>query len=295
MMLLYGERQLLLKSFYKQNMCLEKTAIEIINPKIIRGQIRHVLFDFDGTLSLIRTGWQRIMASLMVETLLRTPKGRELGEEKIQKMVTEYIDASTGLQTIFQMKWLAKKVTDFGGKPASPWEYKRLYNERLCAYIAERIISLRTGRCFPEEFLVPGTQKFLATLRDLGVRCYLASGTDEEYVKEEARLLQIDKYFAGIYGAQKNWQDVKRRIIKNIIKQHRLQGHEFAAFGDGFVEIQETKAVNGIAVGVASDEVAPGRLNLWKRQRLIRAGADLIIPDFESCEVLVKYLFLKEE
>lgn len=269
------------------------SSIEIVNPKITRGRIRHVLFDFDGTLSLIREGWQKVMTALMMEVLLATPKGRELGETSIRAMVTNYIDETTGIQTIFQMKWLAEKVTEFGGKALNPWEYKRIYNERLLTQIAARIAALQRGQASPEDFLVPGAREFLSQLCELGVRCYLTSGTDEVYVKEEAQLLQIAQYFVGIYGAEENWEEVKKKVIREVIGRHNLRGEELAAFGDGFVEIQEVKAVNGIAVGVATDEISPGRLNLWKRERLIRAGADLIIPDYRDHEVLIKFLFEK--
>lgn len=269
------------------------SSIEIVNPKITRGRIRHVLFDFDGTLSLIREGWQKVMTALMMEVLLATPKGRELGETSIRAMVTNYIDETTGIQTIFQMKWLAEKVTEFGGKALNPWEYKRIYNGRLLTQIAARIAALQRGQASPEDFLVPGAREFLSQLCELGVRCYLTSGTDEVYVKEEAQLLQIAQYFVGIYGAEENWEEVKKKVIREVIGRHNLRGEELAAFGDGFVEIQEVKAVNGIAVGVATDEISPGRLNLWKRERLIRAGADLIVPDYRDHEVLIKFLFEK--
>ena len=47
---------------------------EILNPHVRRGPFRAALFDFDGTLSLIREGWPRVMVGMMVETLrdLRT-------------------------------------------------------------------------------------------------------------------------------------------------------------------------------------------------------------------------------
>ena len=50
--------------------------IEIINQHIERGRYRAVLFDFDGTLSLIREGWQGIMIPMMVDMLAATPAGR---------------------------------------------------------------------------------------------------------------------------------------------------------------------------------------------------------------------------
>ena len=48
-------------------------GIEIVHPDIERGQIRHALFDFDGTISLIREGWQEIMETMMIEILMATP------------------------------------------------------------------------------------------------------------------------------------------------------------------------------------------------------------------------------
>lgn len=272
-------------------MCLLGTRIEVVKPELPRGHLRAALFDFDGTISLIRTGWQGVMESLMVEILRDTPRGRKLGEETIRKLVKDYITESTGIQTIHQMTWLAKKVREFGGVPWDPREYKRIYNEQLLVYIADRLRALRDGRASPERFLLPGVRWFLEGLCGRGVKCYLASGTDEEYVWEEAELLGIVGYFAGIYGAQDDWRKFsKRMVIERIVTEHGLRSEEFSAFGDGFVEIREAKAVGGIAVGVASDETSPGRLDPWKRERLIRAGADLIIPDFRDHEALLEYL-----
>ncbi len=50
-----------------------KDSIEVVNPRIVRGLIRFALFDFDGTISLIREGWQGIMIPMMVEILEHTP------------------------------------------------------------------------------------------------------------------------------------------------------------------------------------------------------------------------------
>jgi phosphoglycolate phosphatase len=63
------------------------------------------------------------------------------------------------------------------------------------------------------------------------------------------------------------------------------------AFGDGFVEIEDAKSAGGIAVGVASNEATRQGIDTWKRERLIQAGADLIIPDFREQEALIAHLF----
>ncbi|HPO31061.1 MAG TPA: hypothetical protein PKX28_07460, partial [Candidatus Hydrogenedentes bacterium] len=48
---------------------LPGTEIEIINSNVSLGQIRHALFDFDGTISLLREGWQHIMGPVCVEMI----------------------------------------------------------------------------------------------------------------------------------------------------------------------------------------------------------------------------------
>lgn len=146
--------------------------------------------------------------------------------------------------------------------------------------------------------MVPGARAMLDALQARGVACYLASGTDEHYVRDEAAALGLTDYFVsgsgrdGIYGAQDDYlRFSKKLLIERIIREHGLHGPEFVAFGDGFVEIEDTKHVGGIAVGVASDEANRTGLDAWKRTRLIEAGADLIVPDFRESAALVAYLF----
>ena len=264
--------------------------LEIITPNIPRGRIRHALFDFDGTLSLIRAGWQDVMIPQMVEWLLETPAHES--EAKLYEVVTGFVTRLTGKQTIYQMIQLAEEIQKRGGRPADPLVYKRLYLDRLWEHIKDRVAGLKAGQIVPDDLLVPGSRAMLEALQARGVRCYLASGTDEPYVLDEAAALQITPYFAGIYGAQDDYKRFsKKLLIERIIAEHNLAGPEFVAFGDGFVEIEDTRRVGGIAVGVASDEINRTGLDEWKRDRLIRAGADLIVPDFREHAALVAYLF----
>ncbi len=279
---------------------LHDTRIEIINPHIRRGHIRHALFDFDGTVSLIREGWQGVMIPMMVKILLETP--RHESKEELRAVVTEFVDRLTGKQTIYQMIQLCEEVRQRGGQPLDPLEYKWMYLDRLWERIEGRVAGLKSGEIEPQEMMVPGAVPMLEALRARGVSCYLASGTDEVYVLDEAAALGLTPYFANIYGALDDYQNYsKRMVIERILEENHLTGSEFVTFGDGYVEIEDTKAVGGIAVGVASDE---GRLmgghanrqgiDKWKRERLIEAGADLIIPDFRQHKHLVAYLFGEE-
>ena len=161
--------------------------IEIIHPDITRGRIRHALFDFDGTLSLIREGWQGVMIPLMVEWLLETPEHED--QAGLTAVVTEFVTRLTGKQTIYQMLQLAEEIEKRGGKPLDPLEYKRIYLDRLWARIRHRVEALKAGQLAPDEWMVPGGRAILEALQARHVRCYLASGTDEPYVLDEAAAL----------------------------------------------------------------------------------------------------------
>jgi phosphoglycolate phosphatase-like HAD superfamily hydrolase len=266
-------------------------GIEIINPHVERGFIRHALFDFDGTLSLIREGWQQIMIPLMVEILQQTPHAES--EEQIHHVVTEFVERLTGKQTIYQMIQLCEEIQKRGGTPLKPVDYKHQYHERLWQRIEHRVAGLKSGTMRREEMLVPGSLELLNALKQRGCTLYLASGTDKHYVVDEAQALGVAEFFGEhIYGAvDEYWTFSKQMIIEKITKTYDLRGREFAAFGDGYVEIENTKAVDGITVGVASDEARRCGINEWKRHRLIGAGADVIIGDFREYETLLAYLF----
>ena len=108
----------------------------LIRHKLPGAVINAVLFDFDGTISTLRSGWEKVMAPLMIEVLSECP-GSPNGEE-LERYVERYIDESTGIQTIFQMKWLAEKVREFGRTPIDPWDYKAEYNRRLMLNVEKR-------------------------------------------------------------------------------------------------------------------------------------------------------------
>jgi len=242
-----------------------------------------------------------VMIPMMVEVLLKTPPfdraqdRRHESEEEMCSVVTDFVDRLTGKQTIYQMIQLCQEVRQRGGEPLDPLEYKWIYLDRLWERIEGRVAGLKSGQIEPGEMMVPQVVPMLEALRARGVPCYLASGTDEVYVLDEAAALGLSSYFASIYGALDDYQNYsKKMVIERILNDNLLSGSEFVTFGDGYVEIEDTKAVGGIAVGVASDEATRCGVNEWKRQRLIEAGADLIIPDFREHERLMAYLLAED-
>jgi phosphoglycolate phosphatase-like HAD superfamily hydrolase len=262
-----------------KKMSLTTPAIEALHPEA-RGVPKVVLFDFDGTLSLLRAGWAGVMVPMMVAELA-APKSGE-SEAELHSIVREFVDRLTGKQTIYQMIELAAQVERRGGVPETPLAYKHKYLGLLHKRIAHRLDELRSGRAKPEKYLVPGSIALLQALRKRGMRLYLASGTDEEYMRQEADLLGVTEFFdGGVYGAQDDYKSFSKRIlIERILSRSECHGTEILGFGDGFVEIENLKAVGGIAVGVATDEGDCLVVDEWKRNRLAGAGADYIVPNF---------------
>ena len=259
-----------------------------------RPNVSHVLVDFDGTLSLIREGWPEVMASIFVEMLPRRPGETDAD---VRRLMTNDIMRLNGKQTIYQMIQLAERVKERGGQPHEPLWYKKEYLLRLDERIRHRVEGLRLGAIQPDELLVHGARAFLENLVERGLSLYLASGTDEIFVKQEAALLDIARYFGPrIYGALDDYKQFsKKLLVERILRENRIPGEQLLSFGDGYVEIEDTKAVGGLAVGVASDEAhnGSGRLDKWKRQRLLGVGADVVIPDFRNSETLLDCIFGK--
>lgn len=266
-------------------------SIEVIRPGADARTARVALFDFDGTLSLIRSGWVEVMVPMMVEILAELKTGES--EEDLTAVVKEFVGRLTGKQTIYQMFALCEEIEKRGGKPDDPLKYKHQYLDLLMRRIHYRLDDLRGGKASPEQYLIPGSRALLESLKARGLKLFLASGTDHKYVEDEAHLLDITRYFdGGVYGALDDYKSFSKAIlIQKLIRDAGVAGHEFLGFGDGYVEIENVKQVGGVAVGVASDEPECRVVDEWKRNRLIGVGADFIVPNFESHAALSAMLF----
>jgi len=275
------------------------TEIEVINEWKQPLNIKHAIFDHDGTISTLREGWEHIMQPMMMKAILG--KQFQLADEalyhKVYSRVVDFIDKTTGIQTLVQMKGLVELVKEFGLVPADQildeFGYKEIYNDELLKMVRLREAKLSRGELSLEDFTLKNAVLLLEKLYNSGVKLYLASGTDEEDVKNEARILGYDYLFeGGIYGAVGDvTREVKKIVLDRILDTIGNSGNgQVAAFGDGPVEIRETRKRDGLTIGIASNELKRHSLNENKRSRLIKAGADIIIPDFSQLSKLLQLL-----
>jgi len=264
--------------------------IEIVRPPNKSCDFRFAIFDFDGTLSLLREGWQSVMVSYFVEVILNTsPNECELS---VNNEVKKFVDLLTGKQTIYQCIHLVSAVERRDIKALSALEYKTEYLRRLMEKIKWRVDSLYNFDSNPNDYLVSGCVDFLQILRNKNISLYLASGTDEPDVVKEAELLKIAKYFdGGIYGASDSTMEcAKETAVRKILSKNGMDPSQLLVFGDGYVEIQLVKSFGGYAVAVATNEATRKGIDPDKRERLLSAGADAVIADFSEPVKLANYL-----
>jgi rfaE bifunctional protein kinase chain/domain len=269
----------------------DKSEIEIISKWPADLSIKHAIFDNDGTLSTLREGWEQIMAPMMIKAILGD-KYQEADESlynKVRVVVTELIDKTTGLQTLKQMKILLALIREFGFVPEDQMldehGYKKIYNYDLMEMVKKREEKLQSGQLIVEDLTIKNAFTFIKKLHDKGIKLYLTSGTDEADVKHEASVLGYDSLFEGrIYGATGDINvEAKKQVLDSILDSiGDTEAASIVTFGDGPVEIRETHKRRGMTVGIASNEVRRYGINQSKRTRLIKAGADIIVPDFSQ-------------
>ncbi len=277
---------------------LNNTHIEIIDDNFEKKRIMHAVFDHDGTISTLRQGWENIMGPVMVKAILGEHYLHATEDEFLQvtEYIQDYIDKSTGIQTILQMQALMEIVREFGyvkkDEILSAQGYKEIYNHALMKMVGERFNRLQAEELDLSDFTIKGSVEFLKKLHTKGVCLYLASGTDQEDVIKEAKMLGYANLFnGGIFGAVGDVKKYsKKMVLEKIMHKNNLKGPQLAVFGDGPVELREARKRGGIAIGIATDEIRRYGLNTEKRERLIKAGANLIVPDFAQHDKLFSYL-----
>ena len=281
---------------------LKETDIEIIRQWPEDLCIRHAIFDHDGTVSTLREGWEQIMAPMMIRAILgdKLPGADEALYHTVELTVQEFIDKTTGMQTLMQMRLLLDIIRDFGCVPGNKildeFGYKKIYNRDLMQVVNRREQKLTNSELSASDFMIENVMPVLERFHRAGVRLYLVSGTDEADVKHEAAVMGYGRFFeGGIFGAVGDIKkEAKRMVLDRILDRIGESGNgQILTFGDGPVEIRETHKRGGITVGVASDEIRRSGLNQAKRTRLIKAGADIIIPDYSQSDELFNLLNIR--
>lgn len=246
-----------------------------------RPEISHVLFDFDGTLSLI------LEAGLDGRDVRRDAAASAVGHRPGARLVLDDIaDPQRQADHLSDDCSKRAKIKERGGEPREPLWYKHEYLRRLELKISSRTSGIADGSIPRDEYLVHGARPFLDHLKACGLTLYLASGTDEYAVRREAAAGVLDDFGPHVYGPGR-----LQRVLQEDDHRQDPPGESdprrhLLSFGDGYVEIQNTHEVGGFAVAMATDEAAngSGKIDPWKRERLLGSG-ERRAPRLPRCDL----------
>jgi phosphoglycolate phosphatase len=249
------------------------------------------MIDFDGTLSLLREGWDQVMIPMMVAELLPLAGTKETPEQ-LKQLVTNWVLKLNGQPTINQMQALVDEVVIRQGTPRPASEYKQRYLDLLMETVEGRkkqIAQEKSGK----RWVVPGGYQLLEGLHRRGVPMLLASGTDLAALRIEAGILGVAAHFdQGIAGPESDSSTfTKAQACDQMLERLSAPGSALLNVGDGYVETKLSKDRGGVAIGIAYDHDHPGQYNSWRREQLYHAGADLILPDLQQSDLLLDWLF----
>ncbi len=262
--------------------------IEIINSPTAAPHLAAI--DFDGTMSLIRIGWQQVMHGVMQAALLpHYPDSARLDSE-----IYTYIAHSTGQPSIIQMAWVDEQVILYGGPTRGAQAYLDLFSHAMRDRIDQKIASIHDDAS-ADALMVPGAREFLQLLAYNNVRIALVSGTEHIHLLRESAALRIDHFFdAGIHGpGPHNPGFTKGDAMAALIDTYQVAPARFLSVGDGPVEIMAGKSLAGYSLAVASHE-ASGGLDDDKRRHLIAAGADAVVANLRDIHAFNTLLFSEE-
>ena len=254
-----------------------------------RPEIALAVFDFDGTLSWLRHGWPELMHGVL---LAHFPRSEDEPAAAHGERLFDEIYAHNGVPTIDYMQSFAARFSS-PQKCLDSADLLASYNAHLEGAISKRKALIASGAVARDAFIVHGAVALLQMLRERGMALAILSGTLQHRVEEEASLLGLSEFFGKeIHGSTADGRFTKRAAFEGFLAARGLQGSQLLSFGDGAVEIRETKTLGGLAVAVASDEHhnGSGKPDARKERSLLAAKADWVIADYRDPAALLQTL-----
>ncbi len=176
----------------------------------------------------------------------------------------DYIDKTTGIQTLVQMTGLVEMVARVrrGARRPRCWTRRatRPSTTTSCSpWCGRRLAKLERGELSVEDYTLKGA---LAAARRRSPRrgwsCTSPAAPTSTTCAAEAEALGFARLFEGrIHGSIGDVKhEAKRVVLERILAEIGPKGLAgLVTFGDGPVEMRETRRRGGYCVGVASDEV----------------------------------------
>jgi FMN phosphatase YigB (HAD superfamily) len=267
------------------------STIELRAPLSPRPDIALIVFDFDGTLSWLRHGWPGMMCDAFGPHF---PLAAGETREAVRAQWLSEILALNGQPSIKQCQRLVAILRERKETDLDPFTVRDDFQRRLDAAIARRTGRIQSGEVSADDYVIYGIHAFLAHAQTKEIEMAVLSTTAQERLEEELALLGLRGFFGRhIYGGKGDPTKFSKRVIfEQMLAEEKISGGHLLSFGDGPVELRDTKELGGVAVGVCTDEErnGSGECDPHKRTGLFAVGADVVIPDYRDAAPLLDYI-----
>ena len=242
--------------------------------------LKYAMIDHDGTLSLLRKGWQPIMHAFWQEIYQVIFPAKMLEETQLNSLTT----STTGMPTLRQMEIFKDKYLQGAsiglGKYADPVFLKNEFVKRLEEVVNKRKAEILADSSKAGGYRLPDSLKLLNFLTSRGIHLHLASGTDERSVLLDTELLGYSQFFGeNIWGARELDWDAKEAVLSEW-KEKGAKSGQVMVIGDGPREIEAALTSAVLRIGVVMDEENPLKPDMNKAQSLIEAGANGLVLSY---------------
>jgi len=261
---------------------LENAGLEIVKD-VKRGGFKVAVFDWDGTLSLIRAEWPRILSSLIAEIIAGRLSPEDDPVEIIRddtKSVRAYLKETAGAPTLDQIKGYLERNNHL--EHLKDKDLDRLsrtwldeYNRRLNRFVEEEVVPKAGDN--PEDYRVAGALKFVKKFREQGIKCYVLSGGNEKDLNDtDVPLLGFDGLFELVLGTDGT---IERELgsydkgvgLEWIMKREGIEDPgEVVVIGDGAAEISFARKLGIPSVALIEEG------DLIGRQLFLNTGANYV-------------------
>jgi len=250
---------------------------EIINQK--KSKILVAVIDWDGTISLLREGWQKVMQEFIANYISSgSPQKKDFDWAK------NFIIKTLGENTIDQMLGIIEKSVKNKRKILAEKlrrEYRDILEEKI------RAKRIKQAKNNPDKFIVRGIAQFLEALKKRDIKILVFSGSEQNGkngIGQEARILRLEHYFDGVFGYNGPVRPYnKDNVLKWVIKKYRIKDpSQILVVGDGPKEIKVGKKFGAITIGLMSKNIT--------KEILIKSGADFVVYDSTDLVKCLKLL-----
>jgi phosphoglycolate phosphatase-like HAD superfamily hydrolase len=185
--------------------------------------IRAIIFDFDGV----------ILDSVDIKTKAFARLFEEQGPEVVRQVVAHHL-AHGGVSRFRKFQHIYENILHL---PMPEGESERL-GERFSDLVFDEVVKAAW---------IPGAPEFLEKYH-ASHRCFIASGTPQDELRQIVGLRDLERYFLGIFGSP----TTKEEITRGILQREGLQTGDVLFVGDALTDYNAAKACGVNFVGITS-------------------------------------------